>query len=68
MITRCWTFAKQRVDFVLAILIGLVFVYISLESFWTDSEMWAAVAAKYMFHNETAVYYNYSIKPIFNFL
>lgn len=64
MITRCWAFAKQRVDILLLFFIGLGFIYSSLESFWTDSEMWASVVAKYMFQNEMP--YSFAIKPLFN--
>lgn len=66
MITRCWELSKQRVINFLSLLLGLIFVYLSLESFWTDSEMWATVVVKYMFQNDPS--YAYAIKPLFNFI
>ena len=66
MIARCWDLSKQRVNTVLVLLIGLVFIYSSMEGFWTDSEMWAAVVAKYMFQNDP--HYLFSMKPLFNFV
>lgn len=66
MITRCWELSKQRVNIALGLLLSLVFVYVSLEGFWTDSEMWAAVVVKYMFHDNP--FYSFAIKPLFNLL
>lgn len=66
MIARCWELSKQRLEILLIFVLSMGFIYVSVEEFWTDSEMWAAVVAKYMFQNET--YYTYAIKPLFNLL
>lgn len=65
MVARCWTLAKQRVDYLLGFIGALAFIYVSLETFWSDSEMWASVVVKYMFQNSPI--YVFTIKPLFNF-